>query len=465
MNYLDDDIAQRSALLLHLVSRPSFTASHAIYAVGGSKSKTFDLKTIQLVESMKFGLDTHQAPTVDNCEKCLAIWTIVEKLPDLRNSKDLRTVQLKDFRDKKLVDVIRIAGLDESYARSSQGRYRKIDRYIKSKNEKQKAPPKSELPPSLVPRQISGLVPRPAPVSVIDIDNSPPDLVSLVSPLSVSTSEAESFNSRKQQQQQQLATKPSTTSSSQSAFSRITSIAEKRKSTKEKQDERELDAAWNDAYSAAYKVGSLLHSLNLESRLKIEKFNGKKSHIIASQVNDWFGCELLGGNEIKQCVKEDRVGQSPPRRGAPSRIPDAEFIAICHAVWSCQSLDQSNCDPNLLTRPEIRNITMEIINTKLVADGKEPLNEVKFFDRIQSYLAREVTLNIIDKREALRAHWLTHDNQNKHYEEWECLVVELEFARWADDDEEISKFGNVVFYPGMVRFIFHLISLSSIYIV
>lgn len=108
---------------------------------------------------------------------------------------------------------------------------------------------------------------------------------------------------------------------------------------------------------------------------------------------------------------------------------------------------------------------MEIINTKLIADGKEPLNEVKFFDRIQSYLAREVTLNTIDKREALRAHWLTHDNQNKHYEKWECLVVELEFARWADDDEEISKFGNVVFYPGMVRFIFHLISLSSIYVV
>ena len=121
MDYLDDDIAQRSALLLHLVSRPSFTASHAIYAVGGSKRKTFDLKTIQLVESLKFALDTHQAPTVENCEKCLAIWTIVEKLPDLRNSKDLRTVQLKDFRDKKLVDVIRIAGLDESYARSSQG--------------------------------------------------------------------------------------------------------------------------------------------------------------------------------------------------------------------------------------------------------------------------------------------------------------------------------------------------------
>ena len=50
MDYLDDDIAQRSALLLHLLRCPSFTASH---------TKTFDLEPIQLVESLKFALDTH----------------------------------------------------------------------------------------------------------------------------------------------------------------------------------------------------------------------------------------------------------------------------------------------------------------------------------------------------------------------------------------------------------------------
>ena len=47
---------------------------------------------------------------------------------------------------------------------------------------------------------------------------------------------------------------------------------------------------------------------------------------------------------------------------------------------------------------------MEIINIKLIADGRETLNKVKFFDRIESYLAREVTLNTMDKQEALRAY-------------------------------------------------------------
>lgn len=41
----------------------------------------------------------------------------------------------------------------------------------------------------------------------------------------------------------------------------------------------------------------------------------------------------------------------------------------------------------------------------------------------------------MDKHEALQALWLIHDNQKRHYDNWEELCVELECARWPKNNE------------------------------
>ena len=72
------------------------------------------------------------------------------------------------------------------------------------------------------------------------------------------------------------------------------------------------------------------------------------SHNITLHVNELIGCDLLSGNEIHQCVKENRVGLSPPCPGSPTRIPDDHFQMIAQALWMCISMDQTNCNPNQL---------------------------------------------------------------------------------------------------------------------
>ena len=74
---------------------------------------------------------------------------------------------------------------------------------------------------------------------------------------------------------------------------------------------------------------------------------------------------------------------------------------------------------------------------------------MKFFVRIQKYLSRKVKLKTLDYHEAIWIAWCTYNNQLRSYIVWEKLLVDLEFTRWATDDDERSKCGNVVFYPEM----------------
>lgn len=65
---------------------------------------------------------------------------------------------------------------------------------------------------------------------------------------------------------------------------------------------------------------------------------------------------------------------------------------VAQLILSTGSIDQSNCDPNQLACPEMRNQVMEIVNRKLIADGKDSYHNVKFYQRIQSHLSRNVEL-------------------------------------------------------------------------
>ena len=213
-----------------------------------------------------------------------------------------------------------------------------------------------------------------------------------------------------------------------------------------------------DTRSSAYKIGSLMLKQQLDGKLPLEQFNGKavstRAVNIACAVNEMYGMDLLSGGEIQKCVKDDRVGQSPPRRGAKTRIPADEEAAIFSLVYTAGCLQQINCDPNTLDRPRMRQKIMEIVNAKLEKDDKALLNATKYYQRIQEQLARDVTLATTNKRDALRTAWCTYEKQEMDYKTFEETIVGLGFGRWSQTKEERREFGNIVLFQGMVSIFF-----------
>ena len=224
-----------------------------------------------------------------------------------------------------------------------------------------------------------------------------------------------------------------------------------RKTTAAKQDERELKIAFDDLRSAAYKIGSKAYSLNKQGRLKLKKFSGGANKV-ATEVNSWFECELISGRDIEKSYRDKRVGQSPPRRGKPPIISREVFSYICDAVYSANSIDQANCDPNRMDRVEMRELICSIVNAWLVKNGDEPINDIAFYARIENELAQKVKLKAVDHRDAIRAAWLTYENQKQHYEQWERFLLDLGFGQPATPDELLlnPEWGRVILFPGQV---------------
>ena len=259
---------------------------------------------------------------------------------------------------------------------------------------------------------------------------------------------------------QQLASKPTAfkTSSTAPSFKQLTTIKATRKTTKEKQDERELKIAWDDIRSAAYKFASNAYALNREGKLKLKKFNGGANKV-ATEVNDWFGCELISGRDIEKCYREKRVGQSPPRRGKPPIISKEVFRYVCDAVYSANSIDQANCDLNRMNRVEMREQVSSIVNAWLIKNNEDPLNDIAFYARIENELARKVKLKAVDHRDAIRAAWLTYENQKEHYEQWERFLIDTGFGRPATSEELLlsPEWGSVILFPGQVSYLYFVL--------
>ena len=122
-------------------------------------------------------------------------------------------------------------------------------------------------------------------------------------------------------------------------------MKETRLTSKAKQDDREMKTTWNGVRSAAYKISSILYDLNKKGRLKLKKFNNDASKV-ANAVNEIFECELVSRRDVLTSYNNKRVGTSPPPRGQPPRLPQQVFKYICQLVFTANSIDQANCDPN-----------------------------------------------------------------------------------------------------------------------
>ena len=478
MDYLstiDDDDLINTAHLLRLVNRPSFTTSNAIFSVSCNWSKSTAIDCIKTVDTALFSLRTGPPLILSIEEQCYLILQLAKKLPNLTpkkekdgviRKKDMSRITFNDFRSPKLTDVLRLLDLPAAYLVSSQKYYRNIDRYIKKQHSiddgKKLYTTKTTATKIVCP---------PAPVSTapVSIVRQPSSLfATAISPLSMSQQSSkpvqlieESESDSEIESTLHVPTvsisRLSSSSTNLSDFLKVSSLPKTRKSSKQAQDDRTRSLAYRNTLSSAYKTGSKILKDSLDGRVPLQKFDGKTAKEIALNVacavNEMYGFDLLCGNEIHKCVKDERVGQSPPRRGAKTRLPSDEEEAIATVVYTALSLQQVNCDPNTLNRPQMRQLIMKIINAALEKRGKDPLNEVKYYERIQQMLSSDVTVTTTNKRDALRTAWCTYEKQKQDYITFEQAVVDLELGRWSQTKEERREFGNIVLYPGQVSLV------------
>ena len=207
---------------------------------------------------------------------------------------------------------------------------------------------------------------------------------------------------------------------------------------------------YKDTRSLAIKVGSLIYNEKHVKGFSLSKF--KSADLTAHEMDKLFGVEsIVSGHEILRAVQKDRVGQSPLRAGRPSRIPDEEFKLVTQLVWTKASIDQGNASPHRLNRKEMESLVGKLVNAKLKQDGASPLNEGKFYKRIEVANSAKIGIKVVDKREELRFKWLSYHNLLAQHVNWEKFMVESGMARLPESEEEKESEGFIVYLDGFLR--------------
>jgi hypothetical protein len=435
-----------AARLSYVVNDPErFTPSLCLYAVSGDQVLAERLSSIKAVESAILVLKEQNVELFSSSDhdlaykqRCYEVTALSCKLPNL-HKYNISAVGFSNFRSTKTADVMRLLGSSEEQAGNSGKLYRAVDRYIK----KIKA---AATNPVLTAAGGCGI-----PIE-IDIDDDDHDKhcpwVSVTSTVSTLTTFSSSPGASSSTTVGASKPKPSS-SANRSDFVKLTTLPETRRTTNEKQTARTEEQAWIDIRSISYKVGSIIYDGVQRGRCPLKKFSSAEN--IVHEVNNLFGCETISGGDLRRSYRDNNTAKSPPRQGPATRIDDDAFALIAQLVFTCQTIEQVNCTPNRLKRPQLISEVGAIVNAKLKADNKDELNEVRFFECIQLALSREVVLTAADPRELLRAMWLTYENQNLNHIRWEQTVVDLGFGRLAASDIQRKEHGNVVLYPGQAQ--------------
>ncbi|CAB9500511.1 hypothetical protein SEMRO_85_G045320.1 [Seminavis robusta] len=226
-----------------------------------------------------------------------------------------------------------------------------------------------------------------------------------------------------------------------SDISHLTTTKDPRRTTQaaqvERQTQRELDNIRKSMYKAATVI---FHSVQKnENTLAIFK----TPDAVARSMNNITGIDCVSGREIATAVRVGNVGKSPPRLGRKGEVPVVIFEAFCSLVFTACAIEQANCKERL-TREKLKSTVGEILNSKRAADGLEPMNDSKFYARIENAICHLQDLNKADNRESLRVLWLTYQSQSMHYKNWEKEAVRLGFARPLNEDENPDDVGHIV---------------------
>jgi hypothetical protein len=242
-------------------------------------------------------------------------------------------------------------------------------------------------------------------------------------------------------------TGPPTSSAQPSVASRSTASSNTRLTSRQRQEERRVEAEQTNNKKYAFKLATFLYKTVKDGENSLKKF--QSADRIATEINDWFGILAVSGRQIADAFAKGRAGQSPPCRGAPSLLPEEDVKDLAMLCFSLSAIEQANCAAERLDSPGLVSLVGKIINEKRKSEGLAEIDEVHIYrERIQQMNAAKQTVGVVDERDASRVKWTTASNQRRHYERWEEACVRLGFARMPIDEHEKQEKGYVVFYDG-----------------
>jgi hypothetical protein len=194
--------------------------------------------------------------------------------------------------------------------------------------------------------------------------------------------------------------------------------------------------------SSVFKAATLLYKGVVDGCNSLKAFDNPNK--VANMFNNACRIELFSGNEIATAVERGNAGKSPPRRGRPSSIPEAEFKAFANALLTFSAIEQINCSDRT-PRSHLVSLVGAVLNAKRQDDDEDPMQETSFFRRLEMENSQKQDLRQNDPREAHRVAWLTYATQKLNFERWEETVIEYSFAREkrvddADNGEHIVWF-------------------------
>ena len=280
----------------------------------------------------------------------------------------------------------------------------------------------------------------PQALTIINIENESGTLHDAVSPLSASEvsrgPSLASLSGRSSESSSpaliQIPIRSKRQQNTNSTITSITSGGTSRPSASQMQEERIIEQQIWEMKKCAFKLGTILYKQVLDKENPVKHFQG--SDKCANAINQIFKRVLVSGHQISAGVKENQVGESPPRPGRPSEIPDDDFKDLCALFWSVATIEQANSDPQRLNRIEEISLLGTIINAKRRAEGRSNLDEILMYERIQTANSTKQDVKNVDDRNVLRVRWLTYSNQRKNYLAWEKVSVEEGFARLPKDE-------------------------------
>jgi hypothetical protein len=351
---------------------------------------------------------------------------------------------------KKRTEVMQLAGIPPADHKGGSYVYyhRAFLKAFKNASTNQSAatlPPHAGAPPYMLDLE------RSAQSSNQDTTVSPLSTSSTASTNTISSSTTGTYYNFSDDSQEdasiQLLSGPPSNRTKTSAIASLTGRSQSRSTIHQAGKERHDGREWDNMRSFAIKVGT--NVLDLSRKMKLQLEHLKTADQIAGFVNTMMQCKVVSGRTLTDAVRDGRAGASPPRLGRPSTVVnDEDFKDLCSIFFTLSSIEQSNGDPNRMEREELTSLLGRIVKSK---QQQVDFDEVALYKRILYHNSNVQAVNVVDPREARRHAWLKYTTLEKHYQQWECEMLRLGFARKPIGEEELKREGHVVFHDEQLQ--------------
>ena len=196
--------------------------------------------------------------------------------------------------------------------------------------------------------------------------------------------------------------------------------------------------------NTSHRMGTILRETVIKKENPLIRF--KTADMVANEINQMFGIELLTGTRLLNDVKKGRVGEPPIKKGREPTIPEEEMKDLAELFFTMVAIEQTNADINRLNRPEESSLLDQIVNERQRDRNQPEISAISLYKRIEKENYCRLDVDIVDKRDAIRVAWLTYQKLLKNHINFERLAVERGHARMPRGERERHQKGHVVFH-------------------